>query len=237
MAKRIFVAVVRDGVIEGDFALVADVDPLGDVDALKQRIKASRSRLRDVELGDMTVFGVWGEQPRLADAARLMGEEPCRTAAILSDLVGGLECAFFIVRISAPRFAGVTDHFLAVLAGAGVLVDEAVVRRIYESAALSVRLQIFSTLDEALLLYEAAQRVPQSETRTSVQRETGFVVGGDISMPHSSTALFSGHSTVVPRGWSRSQRGRTSRLASANCTASWVRRLCDKVSLWSLSTP
>ena len=36
----------------------------------------------------MTVFGVWAEQPRVADVARLVGEEPCRAAATIGDLIG-----------------------------------------------------------------------------------------------------------------------------------------------------
>ena len=106
MAKRIFVAVVRDGVIEGDFALVADVDPLGDVDALKQRIKASRSRLRDVELGDMTVFGAWATASEVPeDTTEATKGRRCDPAATLGDLIGGMERAYFLARITAPSSA------------------------------------------------------------------------------------------------------------------------------------
>jgi hypothetical protein len=86
--------------------------------------------------------------------------------------------------------AGVTDHFRALLAGAGVAVDEAVVRRVFSSPAMAVQLQVLSTKEEALDLYGMAERIPQTETRANVRRESGIVVGGDISMPHLSSALF-----------------------------------------------
>ena len=53
----------------------------------------------------MTIFGPWAEQPRVADVVRLVGEEPCRVAAILGDLIGGMERAYFIVRITVPPLA------------------------------------------------------------------------------------------------------------------------------------
>ena len=63
---HIYFAVEQDGVLVGDFARVTTFDLAGDVDALKQRLKASRSRLRDIEHGDMTIFGVWGAKPTIA---------------------------------------------------------------------------------------------------------------------------------------------------------------------------
>ena len=54
---RIYVAVEQVGVLVGNFDIVEGVDLAADVRALKQRIKTWRSRLRDVELGDITVFG------------------------------------------------------------------------------------------------------------------------------------------------------------------------------------
>ena len=64
MTTRIYIADYQGGALEGDFARV-DIDLAGDVDALKQRTKASRSRLlHDVDLGDMTVFGPWAVKPR-----------------------------------------------------------------------------------------------------------------------------------------------------------------------------
>ena len=94
----------------GDFARV-DIDLAGDVDALKQRTKASRSCLHDVDLGDMTAFGPWAAKPRRTEVAPLVDadKEPCDPSAILGTLiVGGTEHAFFIVRIAAPPPAAAT---------------------------------------------------------------------------------------------------------------------------------
>ena len=98
----IYVGVVREGELVGDFAPV-DFDIVGNVDALKEHLKASRSRLRGVELGDMTVFGPWwafDDIPAdVKDATKGRGRDP---AATLSTLVDGKERAYFIVRITAP---------------------------------------------------------------------------------------------------------------------------------------
>ena len=100
---RIYFAVVQDGVLVGDFARVADFDLAGDVDDLKQRIKDVRgAELAGVEPWHMTVFGPWPEQPRVAGLAHLLGKEPCRTADILDGILGDMERAYFIVRITAP---------------------------------------------------------------------------------------------------------------------------------------
>ena len=103
---RIYFAVEHGGVLVGDFDFVEGVDIALDVRALKQRIKVVRSaELAGVEPWHMTVFGMWAEQQRVADVARLLGEEPCHSAAILNDLIGGMESAYFIVRITTPSFA------------------------------------------------------------------------------------------------------------------------------------
>ena len=112
---RILVAVKQDGVLVGDFDSVEGVDLTADVRALKQRLKESRSRLRDVELSDMTVFGPWAAMPRRTEIARLVGEgeEPCDPAATLGDLISGMKRAYFLARITALSSAAV--------AGASVL--------------------------------------------------------------------------------------------------------------------
>ena len=110
MMTRIYFAVELAGALVGDFALVADADLLGDVDALKQRIKASRSRLRDVELGDMTVFGVWGAKPTVAvwKTKLLDGDAALDPADTLGTLIGDMERAYIIVHITAPPPAAAT---------------------------------------------------------------------------------------------------------------------------------
>ena len=93
-------------------------------------------------------------------------------------------------RASSAGFSGITNHFRAVLAGAGVKVDDKVVVRVLATPALAVQLQLLSTTAEAIWLYHAAERIPQSTTRAIVLRETGIVVDGDIQMPHITTSLF-----------------------------------------------
>ena len=114
---RIYFVVEHDGRLVGDFDIVESVDLAADVRALKQRLKAWSAELAGVEPRHMTVFGVWAEQPRVADVARLVSEEPCRAADTLGVLIGGMERAYFIVRITAPPPAAA--------AGASVLVGTA----------------------------------------------------------------------------------------------------------------
>ena len=101
---HIYCAVYQGGALVGDFDLVEGVDFAGNMRALKQRIKSSRSRLRDVEFGDMTVFGPWAAKPKVAvwTAALADGDEARDPAATLGDLIGDKQCAYFIVRITAP---------------------------------------------------------------------------------------------------------------------------------------
>ena len=102
---RIYFAVVQDDVLVGDFDAVDGIDLAGDVRVLKQRLKASRSRLRDVELGDMTVWGPWAEQPpKAADWKKKLTEDDAALApnVALSSLIGATGDYFFIVRITAP---------------------------------------------------------------------------------------------------------------------------------------
>ena len=99
---RIYFAVEQDGRLVGDFARVADFDLAGDVDDLKQRLKAWSADLAGIEPRHMTVFGPRAEKPRITDVARLMGEEPCDPTIVLGDLIGDKECTFFIVRVTAP---------------------------------------------------------------------------------------------------------------------------------------
>ena len=100
---RIYFAVVQDGVLVGDFDAVDGVDLAGDVRTLKQRFQASRSRLRDVELGDMTVFGPWAtadEVPEdMKEATKGRGLAP---NLALSSLFSATGDYFFIVHITAP---------------------------------------------------------------------------------------------------------------------------------------
>ena len=103
MTTRIYCAVEQDGALVGDFALVADVDLLGDVDALKQCIKEPRSRLRDVELGDMTVFGVWPSAAAVPEAVGNATKGRGLAPNVkLSSLISATGDYFSIVLITAP---------------------------------------------------------------------------------------------------------------------------------------
>jgi len=101
---HIYCAVYQGGEVVGDFARVADVDLSGDVDALKERVKASRSRLHDVDLCDMTFFGPWEAKPSeaLMRAALASVDASCDPAANLGALIGDKERAYFIVRVTKP---------------------------------------------------------------------------------------------------------------------------------------
>ena len=71
--------------------------------AVKQRLKASRSRLRDVDLGDMTVFGVWASAAAVVqDVGDATKCRRCDPADTLGALIGSMERAYFIVRIAVP---------------------------------------------------------------------------------------------------------------------------------------
>ena len=108
MMARILVAVLIGVEMDGTFATIPDdkVNFAGDIEELCSALKASRSRLRGVELGDMTVFGPWwafDDIPAdVKEATKGRGRDP---AATLSTLVDGKERAYFIVRITAPLAA------------------------------------------------------------------------------------------------------------------------------------
>ena len=109
---HIRIAIVRSGAV-GNFLTIGECNLAGDMEAFIKHIKSSRSRLHDVELDDIMVFGPWPEQPLMTELEHNLGEEPCHTADILSDLIGDKERAYFLVRITAPP--------LAAVAGASVL--------------------------------------------------------------------------------------------------------------------
>ena len=104
---HIYIALEQGGALVGDFDLVDRVDLTADVRALKERIKASRSRLRSVDPDNMTVLRPWAAKPMVAvwTAALANGDASCDPAATLSTLVRDKECAYFIVRIAAPPLA------------------------------------------------------------------------------------------------------------------------------------
>jgi len=99
---HIYCAVYQGGEVVGDFARVADVDLSGDVDALKERVKASRSRLHDVDLCDMTFFGPWEFDEIPVDLNDALKRRGCDPAANLGALIGDKERAYFIVRVTKP---------------------------------------------------------------------------------------------------------------------------------------
>ena len=104
--EHIYAAVVRGGVMEGDFDIIEGVGIARDVRTFKERIKASRSRLRDVELGDMTIFGPWATADEVPeDMKEATKGRGCDPATILRDLVGTMERAYFLVRMTAPPSA------------------------------------------------------------------------------------------------------------------------------------
>jgi hypothetical protein len=85
------------------------VNDTGDVEAFVDRVKESRSRLRDIDLGDMTVFGPWTKADEVPmdvrEATSGRGRDP---GDKLGDLVDGtgkkvadMERAYFLVRITA----------------------------------------------------------------------------------------------------------------------------------------
>ena len=118
---HIYIVLEQGGELVGDFDLVDRVDLTADVRALKERIKASRSRLRNVDLGDMTVFGVWAAKPLRAvwTAALKEGDAALDPAATLGALIGDKECAYFIVRITAPPLAAAAGASGIAIIGSG----------------------------------------------------------------------------------------------------------------------
>ena len=117
---------------------------VGDVLAFKGRIKASRSRLREVELRNMTVLGPWATKPLVTDIAPFLDVEPCDPATILSDLIGDKQRAYFLVRITGPMAEPQTDL--------AVEIRKLVVQQAQLGARLGERL-------DALELREAQPRV------------------------------------------------------------------------------
>ena len=98
----------------GDFDILEGVDLAGDVRSLKQRLKAWSADLAGIEPRHMTVFGPWGAKPTVASwKAKLAdGDAAVDPAAAISTLIVDMECAYFIVSITAPPPA-------AAAAGAG----------------------------------------------------------------------------------------------------------------------
>ena len=82
--------------------MVEGVDLAADVRALKQRLKASRSRVRDVELGDMTIFGAWVSVAAVPeDAGDATRDRRLAPNIVLSSLIGATGDYFFVVSIPA----------------------------------------------------------------------------------------------------------------------------------------
>ena len=106
VTPRILVAVVRNGAIEGDFADVTDGNLDWDVGAFKECVRGWSTSLADVELRHMTVYGPWGSGAEVPDdvatATRGRANDPTTK---LRDLVGAMESAFFLVRITTPSVA------------------------------------------------------------------------------------------------------------------------------------
>ena len=104
---RIVVAVVRNGAMEGTFASITDVDPAWDVEAFVARIKVWSTSLADIESRHMTVFGPWASPPKKAVWTALLADDDAaiNPTTTLRCLVGGMENAFFLVRITTPPVA------------------------------------------------------------------------------------------------------------------------------------
>ena len=101
----VYCAVYQGGALVGDFDLVEGVDCAGSVRALKERFKVVRgAELAGVEPWHMTIFGPWAAKPLVAMwTAALADEDASRDpAATLGALVGDKQCAYFLVRITAP---------------------------------------------------------------------------------------------------------------------------------------
>ena len=108
MAQGIFVAVVRGGELEGDFADVVGFDVHKDVGAFKAHFKESRGAyLLGVEPWLMTVYGPWDSAPPYSTwTARLAEFDGALDPAdVLEPLLVGMERAFFLVRITTPPVA------------------------------------------------------------------------------------------------------------------------------------
>jgi hypothetical protein len=113
MATRIYVAVRRNGAMDGNFYYLEGVELHKDVGAFKTRIMAWSVSLADVEPRLMTVFGPWGSASAVPEdmGDATSGLDP---ADILAPLVVGKQRAYFLVRITTPPVAaGVSGVELA----------------------------------------------------------------------------------------------------------------------------
>ena len=81
-------------------------------------------------------------------------------------------------------------RFHALLSEAGVTVDDRIMSTIARKGSLSSRVMLIQSVPDALELYEAASRVPRTETRARVQRELNVTIDGSMAIPGVSTALF-----------------------------------------------
>ena len=107
MKKPILVAVVRNGAIEGDFDEI-DIGDAADVRAFKAQLKEVRKAdLLGIEPWHMTVFGPWASPPKKAVWTAVLADDDAaiNPTTTLQGLVGGMESAFFLVRITTPPVA------------------------------------------------------------------------------------------------------------------------------------
>ena len=108
MKKPILVAVVRNGAMEGTFASITEAQPAWDVETFMTRVKEVRKTdLLGIEPWHMTVFGPWASPPKKAVWTAVLADDDAaiNPTTTLQGLVGGMESAFFLVRITTPPVA------------------------------------------------------------------------------------------------------------------------------------
>ena len=108
MKKPILVAVVRNGAMEGTFASITEAQPAWDVETFMTRVKEVRKAdLAGIEPWHMTVFGPWASPPKKAVWTAVLADDDAaiNPTTTLRRLVGGMESAFFLVRITTPPVA------------------------------------------------------------------------------------------------------------------------------------
>ena len=106
---QVLAAIVRGGQLEGNFATVKGANLDGNMEEFAELLKGWAG----VDTRLMTVFGPWPTQPRVAEVAQRLTEEPCPVGDIPRDLITRMgermsppvaqpARAYFLVRITTP---------------------------------------------------------------------------------------------------------------------------------------
>jgi len=165
---------------------MATLEVIGPIQAVEDEIRAINEKLALVEASIAT------EQNEEERRYLQKKEDQLRTEK--AQLRRKEELLLVAASTSAPPtllHQSPKEKLIKLLAQFGMNIDasSAIVSRITESPWLSSRLLVCSTKEEALLIYESANRIPQSKTR-AIAMKHGFTIDGELHFSGVQTASF-----------------------------------------------